>query len=132
MDWVAQVSRGPNSQAEHIIKEQNARAAKCAIYASSSSSYEHFHKIIDDPNTSFKFEGPCGYLSPCDNPPVWPSGVRRGGGAYCVPDKQKVQPYGSTTHDMISEEGSDPKRSAEYWADEAQKAYQWYRGGAGQ
>merc|ERR1719502_2284168 len=55
-----------------------------------------------------------------------------GAGAYCVPDKQKVQPYGSTTHDMISEEGSDPKRSAEYWAGEAQKAYQWYRGQGGQ
>merc|ERR1719359_1510476 len=53
-----------------------------------------------------------------------------GGGAYCVPDKQKEQPYGGTTHDMISREGSDPKRSAEYWAAEAQKAYQWYRGQA--
>merc|ERR1719456_2022818 len=55
-----------------------------------------------------------------------------GGGAYCAPDKQKVQVYGDTTHDMISKEGSDPKRSAEYWAAAAKEAYAWHRGGGGQ
>merc|ERR1719201_1370003 len=54
-----------------------------------------------------------------------------GGGAWCVPNKEKVQPYGSTTADMIATEGADPERSAAYWSEKAQEAYAWHASGGG-
>ena len=54
-----------------------------------------------------------------------------GGGAWCVPDKQAVQPYGKTTHDMIATEGADPTLTAAEWAEKAKAAYAWHASGGG-
>merc|ERR1719298_250323 len=54
-----------------------------------------------------------------------------GGGAWCVPNKEKVQPYGATTADMIATEGAEPTRTAAYWAEKAQEAYAWHASGGG-
>merc|ERR1719486_662871 len=54
-----------------------------------------------------------------------------GGGAWCVPDKQAVQPYGMTTHEMIKTEGADPTLTAAEWAEKAKAAYAWHASGGG-